>query len=441
MKKLIFLLSFAVCFLTGFSQATTGTRLSAPVVPNDSSDVYPTHYEGFGQGGYRTVATIAQRNLIKPALRTEGMLVMVLSDGQTYQLRGGITNANWVSYSDLYVNATVDDILGNSGAVIFIFLDVDTFNTHGHSLSYLWSNSETDKRIMIASPGIYTVRVTDNVTNKSVYSSVTAYKLFSFWTYSDTTAILATKAYVRNNQPWTNNTTNIKYLNRVGIGGSADATAKLNVTGTVNSTYLTKMVNSSSNGGCLSLYANSSATLASFSNDGVGTVLDLSGTFSGKVLTIDGATSSGFTTTINASNSTAGGLNITNSIASSFNLFKSNGATTVYNSAIENTGTGGGLTIKVNSTALLNIIQAVNSGAVETFAVKANGGIKQLQKSGSLTDGIPTASEITTVVGSSPATVGAGYHIVIKDSDGTGKLYRVESDGATWSYLVMVTAL
>lgn len=63
-----------------------------------------------------------------------------------------------------------------------------------------------------------------------------------------------------------------------------------------------------------------------------------------------------------------------------------------------------------------------------------------IQLSGSLTDGTPTAAEITSIVGVSAATAGAGFQVTIKDSDGTGLLYKVESDGTNWFYVVMTQA-
>ena len=61
--------------------------------------------------------------------------------------------------------------------------------------------------------------------------------------------------------------------------------------------------------------------------------------------------------------------------------------------------------------------------------------------SGSLTDGLPTAAEINTVTGLTPATATAGYQVTIKDSDGTGLLYKIESDGTDWYYTAMTKAL
>ena len=63
------------------------------------------------------------------------------------------------------------------------------------------------------------------------------------------------------------------------------------------------------------------------------------------------------------------------------------------------------------------------------------------QLTGSLTDGAPTDTEIDTIIGDTPANVGAGYFVTIKDNDGSGLLYRIESDGTNWYYVVMTQAL
>ncbi len=75
-----------------------------------------------------------------------------------------------------------------------------------------------------------------------------------------------------------------------------------------------------------------------------------------------------------------------------------------------------------------------------TSLLTVNGKIKQTQLPGSLTDNTPTAAQITAIAGT-PASTGAGFKIVIKDTDGSGLLYQVESDGTSWFYTVMTKAL
>lgn len=67
--------------------------------------------------------------------------------------------------------------------------------------------------------------------------------------------------------------------------------------------------------------------------------------------------------------------------------------------------------------------------------------IVQAQMSGALTDGTPTDAEIDAATGTTPAAVGAGWKRTIKDTNGTGLLYIVESDGTNWFYSVMAKAL
>ena len=43
--------------------------------------------------------------------------------------------------------------------------------------------------------------------------------------------------------------------------------------------------------------------------------------------------------------------------------------------------------------------------------------------------------------GSTAAQAGVGYTVTIKDTDGTGLLYRVESDGTNYFYHVTTKAL
>lgn len=79
------------------------------------------------------------------------------------------------------------------------------------------------------------------------------------------------------------------------------------------------------------------------------------------------------------------------------------------------------------------------AGAAVTSTIDFNS-VLNTQISAALTDGTPTAAEINAATGLTPATAGAGYHRTIKDSNGTGLLYRIESDGTYWYYIVMIKA-
>ena len=73
--------------------------------------------------------------------------------------------------------------------------------------------------------------------------------------------------------------------------------------------------------------------------------------------------------------------------------------------------------------------------------VNISGRLDVAQISASLTDGTPTDAEIDAATGTTPAAATAGWKVTIKDSDGTGLLYLVESDGSNWFYVVMTKAL
>ena len=81
--------------------ALNGTIVASKIVPTDSLDTFATHDEKYGQGGYRSVPTIADRDVISTERRREGMLVNVLADNEIYKLVGGIENTNWVSLDEI----------------------------------------------------------------------------------------------------------------------------------------------------------------------------------------------------------------------------------------------------------------------------------------------------------------------------------------------------
>lgn len=91
--------------------AIPGTNVIAPIVPLDTADEYPSHLAAYGKGGYRSVATAADRDAI-PALRREaGMLVLTTSDGVVWKLAADLTT--WSVFST-----------GSSGSTAAAWLDI-----------------------------------------------------------------------------------------------------------------------------------------------------------------------------------------------------------------------------------------------------------------------------------------------------------------------------
>ena len=71
-----------------------GTIVASPITPSSDLDRFPTHLAKYGQGGYRSVADINERNLIPEERLEEGMLVWVISEEALYQYRGN----SWVLF-------------------------------------------------------------------------------------------------------------------------------------------------------------------------------------------------------------------------------------------------------------------------------------------------------------------------------------------------------
>lgn len=67
-----------------------GLNISAPVVPLQDSDAYPSHYAQYGQGGWREVADIAARNAIPATRREAGMAVFVTAENALYILNNDL---------------------------------------------------------------------------------------------------------------------------------------------------------------------------------------------------------------------------------------------------------------------------------------------------------------------------------------------------------------
>lgn len=72
-------------------------QVTAQIAPTALTDVYPTHTEEYGKGGYQTVADITARDAITTERRKEGMKVNVLSNGLEYTLDNDLTTWNQVT--------------------------------------------------------------------------------------------------------------------------------------------------------------------------------------------------------------------------------------------------------------------------------------------------------------------------------------------------------
>lgn len=93
--------------------------------------------------------------------------------------------------------------------------------------------------------------------------------------------------------------------------------------------------------------------------------------------------------------------------------------------------------------SVLEVIGGVNiskGGLKVDYRITANK-FKETIITAALTDGAPTATEINNATLLTPATAGIGWQCYIKDSDGSGLVYRIVSDGTKWYYFIGTAAL
>ncbi len=86
-----------------------GTNVASTVVPFTSDDKYATHDAAYGKGGFRSVATIAERDAIPVDRKTEGMVVRVQADKKHYVWESNAW-AEWLPKG----NVTVDQALSTT---------------------------------------------------------------------------------------------------------------------------------------------------------------------------------------------------------------------------------------------------------------------------------------------------------------------------------------
>lgn len=88
-----------------------GVRVSSFISPSDASDTYGTHDSIYGIGGWREVATTAERDEVSAYRHREGMVVYVSEDQVSYQLTAENT---WVP---LVTTPGVSDVTGLTAAL------------------------------------------------------------------------------------------------------------------------------------------------------------------------------------------------------------------------------------------------------------------------------------------------------------------------------------
>ena len=151
------------------SNKIKGTVLvSGQIAPSHENDLYPTHEDIFGKGGYSVVHDIADRDAISDERRKEGMAVYVKDSGEkeivakVYVLQGGIENVNWVEWpfgSGSGSSITVKDEGGE------LTTDVQQFDFTGGGVTATASGNDVTVNIPGVEPEIITVKHTLDATD------------------------------------------------------------------------------------------------------------------------------------------------------------------------------------------------------------------------------------------------------------------------------------
>ena len=81
MKPILITILF-VCFCGYIASAQV--KVLAPIVPNGSTDTYPTHYDIFGQGGYMSFPTAADMRNLPDQRKKGGMMAYAIQEDAFY---------------------------------------------------------------------------------------------------------------------------------------------------------------------------------------------------------------------------------------------------------------------------------------------------------------------------------------------------------------------
>jgi len=89
--------------------------VTGTITPTSSLDEYPTHVETYNKGGYRTVQSISERDMIPNKRKKEGMLVYVIDAKVVYILKNNTwdffaSDVNTLNIKSLDKSVTVQDV-------------------------------------------------------------------------------------------------------------------------------------------------------------------------------------------------------------------------------------------------------------------------------------------------------------------------------------------
>lgn len=122
----------------------TGTNIAASIVPFTDADTFPTHISLYGQGGYREIKTLNDRDSIPEARRIIGMLVYVQETGEIWKLTDKEKNtyelfSNGSPTASVKRLKTFDD-LPSVGDPNVLYIITETYD------SYIWDSDKIQFR-------------------------------------------------------------------------------------------------------------------------------------------------------------------------------------------------------------------------------------------------------------------------------------------------------
>ncbi|BFG69133.1 hypothetical protein KACHI17_00140 [Sediminibacterium sp. KACHI17] len=98
MKVIRYLILFLTSLLMYYISDAQGVKMMSNITTNSPDDLYATHVDSLGKGGFMAVPTKLIRDQLSNQRRKIGMLVYVSETDSVYQLIGGIANTNWIDF-------------------------------------------------------------------------------------------------------------------------------------------------------------------------------------------------------------------------------------------------------------------------------------------------------------------------------------------------------
>lgn len=236
---------------------TGGVTVTGYIAPSDTADLYATHKEEFGQGGYRAVTNVTERNLIGMSRRKLGMIVYVIDVDKEYKLLGGLENTNWV-YTPVtaYEIALVNGFVGTKAQWLASLRGLDGKSAYEIAVANGYTGTEEEwisKLQLIMSDGyllnlINDETMSDQEINSTINSTINS-KLGDYLPLSGgkmtgaITAIRETRSILTNNNI---DLTTANVFVKTIVGATTFTLSNIAAAGSVNS-FILELTNAGTN--------------------------------------------------------------------------------------------------------------------------------------------------------------------------------------------------